>query len=106
MTDSTTTTETTNQTAEGDGMTVLDLRPASVSVERELLRLGLTYSNDYGDEKVWVDRDRSRGITATIPDKDSTTVTITDTTTGESRSLDVDTLSKTSRIITVADGLD
>lgn len=100
MTDSTTT-ETTTTTATG---TVLDLRPASTSVKRQLLRLGLTYNSRQGDQEVWYEA--MKNLQATIPDKDSTSCTLFDATSGETRTVTATDLEGVDRILTAQDGLE
>ena len=102
MTDSTTTENTTTSgTSTG---TVLDLRPASTSVKRQLLRLGLTYNSRQGDQEVWYEA--LKNLQATIPDKDSTSCTLFDATSGENRTVTATELEGVDRILTAQDGLE
>ena len=101
MTDSTTN-ETTNETASAGA--VLDLRPASTSVKRQLLRLGLTYNSRQGDGEVWYEA--VKNLQATIPDKDSTSCTLFDATSGETRNVTASDLEGVDRILTAQDGLE
>lgn len=83
---------------------VLDLRPPALSVKHELLRLGLVYSNDWQGGEVWVSSDRSRNLTASIPDKrNSTSVNLTDSVTGNTRTLTISELREVKTILTVSD---
>ena len=109
MTDSTTTetttTETTTAAAGGTSAgTVLDLRPASTSVKRQLLRLGLTYNSRQGDQEVWYEA--LKNLQATIPDKDSTSCTLFDATSGETRTVTATELEGVDSILTAQDGLE
>lgn len=99
MTDST---ETTTETASKGS--VLDLRPASTSVKRQLLRLGLTYNSRQGDAEVWYEA--LKNLQATIPDKDSTSCTLFDATSGETRTVTASDLEGVDRILTAQDGLE
>lgn len=82
----------------------IDLRPPALSVKHELLRLGLVYSNDWQDGEVWVSSDRSRNLTASIPDKrNSTSVNLTDSVTGNTRTLTINELREVKTILTVSD---
>ena len=101
MTDSTTN-ETTTETASTGA--VLDLRPASTSVKRQLLRLGLTYNSRQGDSEVWYEA--VKNLQATIPDKDSTSCTLFDVTSGETRTVTASDLEGVDRILTAQDGLE
>lgn len=101
MTDSTTN-ETMTETASASA--VLDLRPASTSVKRQLLRLGLTYNSRQGDSEVWYEA--VKNLQATIPDKDSTSCTLFDATSGETRNVTASDLEGVDRILTAQDGLE
>lgn len=112
MTDSTETTGTTAVTGSDTTGTdtavtptvTIDLRPPALSVKHELLRLGLVYSNDWQDGEVWVSADRSRNLTASIPDKrNSTSVNLTDSVTGTTRTLTINELREVKTILTVSD---
>ena len=82
----------------------IDLRPPALSIKHELLRLGLVYSNDWQDGETWVAADRSRNLSASIPDKtNSTSVTLTDTVTGVARTLTISQLRDVKTILTVSD---
>lgn len=82
----------------------IDLRPPALSIKHELLRLGLIYSNDWQDGETWVAADRSRNLSASIPDKtNSTSVTLTDTVTGVARTLTISQLRDVKTILTVSD---
>lgn len=82
----------------------IDLRPPALSVKHELLRLGLVYSNDWQGGEVWVSADRSRNLTASIPDKrNSTSVNLTDSVTGNTRTLTINELREVKTILTVSD---
>lgn len=82
----------------------IDLRPPALSVKHELLRLGLVYSNDWQGGEVWVSSDRSRNLTASIPDKrNSTSVNLTDSVTGNTRTLTINELREVKTILTVSD---
>lgn len=105
MTDSTTTETTTTETATAvTAGTVLDLRPASTSVKRQLLRLGLTYNSRQGDSELWYEA--LKNLQATIPDKDSTSCTLFDATSGETRTVTAKELEGVDRILTAHDGLE
>ena len=101
MTDSTINETTTETASKG---TVLDLRPASTSVKRQLLRLGLTYNSRQGDSEVWYEA--VKNLQATIPDKDSTSCTLFDATSGETRNVTASDLEGVDRILTAQDGLE
>ena len=82
----------------------IDMRPPALSVKHELLRLGLVYSNDWQGGEVWVSADRSRNLTASIPDKqNSTNVNLTDSVTGNTRTLTINELREVKTILTVSD---
>ena len=82
----------------------IDLRPPALSIKHELLRLGLVYSNDWQDGETWVAADRSRNLSASIPDKtNSTSVALTDTVTGVARTLTISQLRDVKTILTVSD---
>ena len=98
----TNTTETNTDTV--TPTVTIDLRPPALSVKHELLRLGLVYSNDWQDGEVWVSADRSRNLTASIPDKrNSTSVNLTDSVTGNTRTLTINELREVKTILTVSD---
>lgn len=99
MTDS-----TTNETTTASKGSVLDMRPASTSVKRQLLRLGLTYNSRQGDSEVWYEA--VKNLQATIPDKDSTSCTLFDATSGETRTVTASDLEGVDRILTAQDGLE
>lgn len=101
MTDPTTNETTTETTSKG---TVLDMRPASTSVKRQLLRLGLTYNSRQGDSEIWYEA--VKNLQATIPDKDSTSCTLFDVTSGETRTVTASDLEGVDRILTAQDGLE
>ena len=110
-TDATTTTSVTTGTSTigADTTTAtptvtIDLRPLALSVKHELIRLGLVYSNDWQDGEVWVSADRSRNLTASIPEKqNSTSVNLTDSVTGITRTLTISELREVKTILTVSD---
>ena len=98
----TNTTETNTDTV--TPTVTIDLRPPALSVKHELLRLGLVYSNDWQNGEVWVSADRSRNLTASIPDKqNSTSVNLTDSVTGNTRTLTINELREVKTILTVSD---
>lgn len=99
MTDS-----TTNETTTASAGSVLDMRPASTSVKRQLLRLGLTYNSRQGDSEIWYEA--VKNLQATIPDKDSTSCTLFDATSGETRTVSASDLEGVDRILTAQDGLE
>lgn len=101
MTDSTINETTTETASKG---TVLDMRPASTSVKRQLLRLGLTYNSRQGDSEIWYEA--VKNLQATIPDKDSTSCTLFDATSGETRTVSASDLEGVDRILTAQDGLE
>lgn len=101
MTDSTTNETTTEAASKG---TVLDMRPASTSVKRQLLRLGLTYNSRQGDSEIWYEA--VKNLQATIPDKDSMSCTLFDVTSGETRTVTASDLEGVDRILTAQDGLE
>lgn len=98
------TTGTGTDTSASTPSVTIDLRPPALSIKHELLRLGLIYSNDWQDGETWVAADRSRNLSASIPDKmNSTSVTFTDTVTGVARTLTISQLHDVKTILTVSD---
>ncbi|KAB8292589.1 hypothetical protein [Bifidobacterium apri] len=98
----TNTTETNTDTV--TPTVTIDLPPPPISVKHEPRRTGLVHSNDWQKGEVWVTADRSRNLTASIPDKqNSTSVNLTDSVTGNTRTLTINELREVKTILTVSD---